>query len=205
MDECTRQNLSKYRTPEEIVTYHLLDSLEPVRNMAFEGGERCVDIGTGGGCPGIPIKIVLPGLSMGLLDSRERRCGFLRRCVEELGLERTGVLHGRAENLAHSPMHRGAYDIALARSVAPLRQLVEMAVPFLCEGGELWAFRGEAWMDELDDAQAALELLNAEPADSITYRLPGRKTDHALLVITATGDCDDQYPRSTKHIRKRPL
>lgn len=204
-DECQRQNISRYRTPQEIVAFHLLDSLEPLRQEAFEGDERCLDIGTGGGCPGLPLKIALPDISMGLLEARKRRCDFLHRCIQELGLQRTAVLHGRAESLAHSPMYRGTFDIVVARSVASLRQLVEMAIPYLVEGGEFWAYRGHLWMDELDEAQAALEILNAEVTDSMTYQLPGRDTEHALVVITALKACDARYPRSPSAILKRPL
>lgn len=205
IDECQRQNISKYRTPQEVLDFHLLDSLEPLQHGALEGDERCIDIGTGGGCPGIPLKIAQPGLSMALLEARERRCDFLRRCVAELGLERTAVLRGRAEVLAHNPLYRASFDIALARSVASMRQLVEFSVPFLAPEGELWAFRGHNWQEELDNAQNALETLRAQTADCIEYQHPKRDTPHAFVVVTCAKPCPDQYPRSPNHVKKRPL
>ncbi len=203
--ECERQNLSKYRTPQDILTYHILDSLEPLHHAPCSGQNKCIDIGTGAGCPGIPLAIAAPHIRMTLLEARERRCDFLRRCVECLRLENCDVLQGRAESWAYDSQRRGAYDHAYARAVIGLQGLVEIALPFLKPGGVLCAFRGHRWKEEQAESANALAELCGKIKDAFVYHLPGRDTEHALVLIENTRPSPETYPRSPKQIQKKPL
>ena len=212
-EECERQNLTKYRTVEEILIYHVLDSLELVRHAVFKNPTlddsqtrpQCVDIGSGCGSPGIPIQIAVPGLSMALLEARERRCDFLRRCVEVLDLPACTVLHGRAETFGRQSEYRGRFQYAIARAVMPLRSLLEISLPLLAPEGQLWVYQGGKWREELRLAENALKQLNGDIQTSFTYRLSGRDTDYALTSFSVSAPCPAPYPRSAKQITKRPL
>lgn len=131
---------------------HVLESVAFSQLLPVPGGERqLLDVGSGGGFPGIVIAIMRPDLVVTLLDSRQKKAAFLRETAQELDLS-TDVLHGRAEDLARQEQHHGRYDLVTARAVAPLARLLPWTMPFLAPGGLLYAIKGERWREELDDA-----------------------------------------------------
>ena len=149
-----RLRLTALSEPEAIQRRHFLEPLALLVALEEAGalGETAIDIGSGAGFPGLPIKIVRPALKLTLLESHGKRAAFLERLVQRLALEGVTVVSGRAEEVAHTPEHREAYDLALARAVAPLPVLVELALPFLRTGGLLAAPKGSGARREVREA-----------------------------------------------------
>jgi len=135
---------------------HVLESVALSRLLpAAEPGTRLLDVGSGGGFPGIVIAVMRPELAVTLLESRQKKVDFLRGTADDLALS-TVVLHGRAEQLARDDDHRGRYDLVTARAVAPMTRLIPWTLPFLVTGGLLYAVKGQRWREELEEAAVTL-------------------------------------------------
>jgi len=205
IDEGARQNLSSLRDREAIERRHfgeslaLLDALASLNALA----SPAIDIGAGAGFPGLPIKIVRPELRLTLLEATGKKARFMTLVVATLGLSGVTVIHGRAEDLAHDPGHRGAYALALARAVAPLRVLVELALPFVRLGGYLASPKGSGAQREVREAADALRLCGGEVAT--VQALDVRDPAPILVLIRKTGETPDAYPRRPGIPTKRPL
>jgi 16S rRNA (guanine527-N7)-methyltransferase len=172
-------NLVSRRARSELRTRHIPEAVE-LAHMLPEGPAKVLDIGSGGGFPGLVIAVVRPDLEVHLLDSTRKKIGFLREAVDRLEVDAV-VHHGRAEELARDPGMAGQYGIVTARAVAALRELVALTVPFLAPGGVVYAVKGERWREELDAAAPALRAAQAsvlatpdddmpEPATSAGHR-----------------------------------
>jgi len=203
--EAQNRNITKYTTLDEITIFHFVDSLQALRFPFLRGDERVVDIGTGPGLPGIPCALVHPAWEITLVDSRKKNGDFLRSVCDQLLAVRARVVIGRAEALAHDPLYRAQYDLALARAVTPFPQLIELALPFLKEGGHLLAHRGADWQQEVKQARDAFTTLGGVLTHSVLYTLPGRDGEWAVLAIQRLGILPRNYPRSPGRIRKNPL
>lgn len=155
-----RFNLTAIRDRQGIKDRLVLDSLRFVRILEAGGllpkGSAVIDVGSGGGIPGLPMAIVRPGLRMTLLEATGKKAAFLQETAEDLGLARVRALHARAEDAAHDPALRARFDLAVARAVASLDALVELTLPFVRTGGRLAAIKGERAGEELEAAQAAI-------------------------------------------------
>ncbi len=203
--EGEKRNISKYRTQDEILTYHFVDSLQVLRFEGIVGMERVIDIGTGPGLPGIPCALAQPAWEVALVDAQKKNGEFLRTVCEQLLPLRGRVLSERSEELAHDSTERGMYDLVLGRGVAAFPQLLELCLPFLRDGGHLLAHRGKEWRDELGEATNAFEALGGEFVEAMPYTLPGRDAEQAVLVVGRVGEMSDKYPRKPGRIRKNPL
>ena len=166
---------------------------------------RAIDIGTGAGIPGIPIKIVRPQLVLTLLEATAKKTEFLRKAVEQLGLERVTIVAARAEELAHDPLHRARYSLAMAKAVAPLPVLVEISLPFLGPGGYLAAQKGSSAERELAEAARAIEVCGGEVAAMERFEAPGAAVKPALILIRKVSATPEAYPRRPGRPAKRPL
>ena len=164
-----------------------------------------LDIGSGAGFPGLPIKIAHPDLRLTLLESNEKKTAFLERVIAELSLEGAGVVTARAEEAGRLPEHRAAYSLVLARAVAPLRVLAELALPFLAIDGVLAAPKGSAAPREIREAQAALEELGGTVEEAVRLNVPAPGRAPTLLIVRKTGETPERYPRRPGIPRKRPL
>ena len=164
-----------------------------------------LDIGSGAGLPGLPIKIARPELRLTLLESNEKKAEFMERVIAELSLDGASVLHARAEDAGRLPEHRAAYALVLARAVAPLRVLAELALPFLAIGGVLAAPKGSAAPREVREAQAALEELGGSVEDTARLKAPSQGRAPTLLIVRKTDETPERYPRRPGIPRKRPL
>jgi len=177
-----RMNLTRV-APEDFVTLHFLDSLAALAVCEIPAGARCIDVGTGAGFPGIPLKIARPDLSMVLLDSTRKKLGFLDVVISELGLDDTNTVHARAEELGRMPEHHEAYDLVFARSVAPLERLVGWLLPFVKLGGCAIALKGPNVEAEMETARpiATRSGANVEVREVV---IPGTEMERRLVVLT---------------------
>lgn len=212
-------NLTAIRDPGEAWTRHILDSLTLLPVIAeaapaeLEQPVRLIDIGAGGGLPGIPIAVCMPGVRVTLLDSTEKKCDFLRHAAAELGLTNVSVIHDRAE---HAGQHRGeridsggttrfegalrgVFDVVTARAVGRLATLLEITVPFARVGGLCALVKGEQAESELAEAKQALHLLHAAHAGTIVTPT-GR-----VVVIEKLRDTPRDYPRADGEPKRKPL
>jgi 16S rRNA (guanine527-N7)-methyltransferase len=167
--------------------------------------EAAIDIGSGAGFPGLPIKIVRPRLTLTLLEAHGRRSAFLQRLVQRLGLKDVTVINSRAEELAHDPGHRETYDLALARAVAPLAVLIELALPFLKVGGLLAAPKGSGARREAQEALAALRTCGGLLESLRPLEVPGAETAPTLVLMRKTSSTPERFPRRPGIPAKRPL
>ncbi|HLB26798.1 MAG TPA: 16S rRNA (guanine(527)-N(7))-methyltransferase RsmG [Dehalococcoidia bacterium] len=202
-----RLRLTALTDPEAVQRRHFLEPLALLAALEDLGvlGADVIDIGSGAGFPGLPIKIVRPQLRLTLLEANGRRAAFLEGLVGRLGLAGVAVVNGRAEEVAHSPGHREAYDLALARAVAPLPVLVELALPFLRVGGALAAPKGSAARREIAEAAAALAACGGAVAYVGALAVPAAGTPPTLVVIRKESPTPARFPRRAGIPAKHPL
>ena len=205
MDWNTRFNLTAIRDPHEIHIKHFLDSLSCLLALKPRPGERMIDVGTGAGFPGLPLKIVLPWMPVTLVEATGKKAEFCRHVVDGLGLEAVTVVHGRAEDVGHLPEHRQAYHWAVARSVAHLPVLAEYLMPLVRIGGRAIAQKGETGPAEAHAAEGGLRLLGGRVQQLIAVELPRIPETRYLVVMEKTAATPDEYPRRAGQPARRPL
>jgi len=189
-----RMNLGTLRSPLEVVKLHFLDSLSCLQGGRIALGASVIDVGSGAGFPGVPLKIARPDLKMALLDASRRRVAFLELLVEELGLE-AEVLFGRAEVLGHAPDRREAYDVVVSRATAPLPKLAELCLPFAAVGGVAILPKGPAVHDEIERAEDLVRVLGGRVDAVEEVRLPGFVGRRNLAVIRKVAPTPAAFPR----------
>jgi 16S rRNA (guanine527-N7)-methyltransferase len=204
-----RMNLTRIVDPAEIETRHFLDSLTaalPLIDRLRQGEQlRLVDVGSGGGMPGLPLKIAFPRLQVTLIESVGKKADFLRRVVEQLRLSDVTVVADRAENAARDPTHRDAYDWATARALGSLPVVVELCAPFLAPGGLLVAQRGGDLERDLEAATPAFKALKLWARVPTEIHLDGLGARRGLIVGEKYTATPEAYPRRPGLARKRPL
>jgi len=201
-------NLTSLKTPQEIIIKHFLDSISCIK--VFDKyidieGISIIDVGTGAGFPGIPIKIVCPSISLSLLEARKKKTIFLEKIVEEMNFQRVEILNGRAEAFGKCPDYREKYDIALSRAVALLSTLSEYCLPLIRVGGLFVAQKGRSYKEEIDKALKTVQLLGGELIGVENVRIPFINQERYLLVIKKIKDTPSKYPRKEGLPQKRPL
>ena len=200
LEEGDRLGLTAFREAEPIWR-ELIDDSASAAHLLPSGG-RILDLGSGGGCPGIVLQIMRPDTHFTLLESNGRKCGFLRNVVDGLQLP-TQVIQERSEVLAHQPNHREAYDLVTAKAVAALPTLVELALPLLRLGGQLLAYKGPQAQQEVDLATFALQKLHGRTQSILPYQLGEKNYCHVLIEKLAASD--GHYPRRPGVPAKQPL
>ena len=200
-------NLTSITQPEEVIDKHFIDSLSLVRAFKPESGRRVIDVGTGAGFPGIPLKIVFPDLKITLLDSLAKRVGFLNEVIEALELTDIEAVHSRAEDAAHNDLYRQQYDLCVSRAVASLPVLLEYCLPFVKTGGCFVAYKAGDTEQETEQAKRALGMLGGALGehDSISFMLPDTDYARTLLKIHKIKDTPKRYPRKAGMPSKKPL
>lgn len=198
-------NLTAITEPDEVRLKHFLDALSC--RLAFDKFQPAslVDVGTGAGFPGLPLKLLAPDLSLTLVESVAKKTQFLEDIVQELGLDDVCILPERAEDVGQNPAHRQQYDCAVARAVAGLPTLAEYLLPLVRIGGVAVAQKGETAPQEIEQAQNAFATLGGELQDLIEVRLPGVEGKRYLVVIKKVGETPAKYPRRPGMPAKRPL
>lgn len=181
----------------------MLDSIAPLL-VGWQVGTSLLDLGTGGGFPGLPLALKSNVARFMLLDSKRKVADGLNRFLNEAGLSAKGLaLAERAETLGHQEGFREAYTCVVVRAVASLPSLVELGIPFLVPEGELWCWKSD--LDEVSDAQSALEQLHARVLRAMAYRLPDEDSDRYILAIGRIGEVPLKFPRREGIPHKRPL
>lgn len=197
-------NITRITEEEEFYVKHYLDSLSLLKEGLIAPHSRLLDLGTGGGFPGIPLKIYDSTLQITLMDSLNKRIVFLNEEIKKLGLNNITALHGRAEEMAREATHREQYDIVTSRAVANLRTLVEYALAFVKVGGIFISMKGPEYQEELSEAQQAIALMGGKLGKIVEVDLP-MDIKHYLLVIEKTSATPKKYPRGGGKPKNKPL
>ncbi len=203
-------NLTAITDYEQVQIRHFLDSLscllaQEARQALGRRDARMIDVGSGAGFPGIPLKLVCTGARLTLLEATGKKVAFLESLVQRLGLQAVSAIKARAEDLGHDPGHREQYDLALARAVAEMPVVAEYTLPFCKVGGWVIAQKGEAGAAEAWSAEPAIRLLGGELRRVVHVELPGLPEDRSLVVIEKVGPTPETYPRRPGIPAKRPL
>ena len=195
-------NLTAITGEENVARLHFLDCAALLRYTGF-AGKAVYDIGTGAGFPGLALKIACPEMNLTLLDSLDKRIGFLKEVCSALGFEDTPCLHARAEEAAKD--HREKADIVTSRAVAGLNVLSELCLPFVKEGGLFLAMKGPDFEQELDEAKPAIRRLGGKVETCEVYTVPGTEIRHSVILIRKVGKTPAAYPRRWAQIKKAPI
>lgn len=196
-------NLTGITDPSEIIIKHFLDSLTVLKDI--DKDSTIIDVGTGAGFPGIPIKIAFQKTKIVLIDSLNKRINFLNEVINRLQLKDIKTIHGRAEDLGREKDHREKYDIAIARAVAPLNILLEYLMPFVKVNGRCICMKGSNVEEEIKNSKNAIQLLEGRLAEEKEFFLPKTDIKRKVIVITKTGEISKIYPRKAGTPTKNPL
>ena len=200
-------NLTGITDYDEVQTRHFLDSLTvgAVLSAEIRRSGRLLDVGSGAGLPGLPLKIAHPGLNVTLLDATAKKTAFLEHVTQVLGLNDVEICTGRAESLAHDPRLRESYDVVVSRAVAKLPVLAELVLPFCRIGGLAVAQKGVSVESELGEAQTAIKALGGAVSEVREVSVPGAVEAGTVVVIEKVSATPDLYPRRPGIPSKRPL
>ena len=197
-------NLTAITEDEEFNIKHFLDSLSLLKLEEIQGAKRVLDLGTGAGFPGVPLKIAKKYLDITLLDSLKKRIDFLNETIEDMGLEGIRGIHARAEELSRKDDYREAFDLVTSRAVANLATLYEYCLPFVKVGGYMVAMKGPDIEGELKEGQAALKALGGELVEVKKIDLP-QDIEHTLVLVKKIKTTPKKYPRAGGKPRKNPI
>lgn len=198
-------NLTAIRDVEGIRTKHFLDSFSCVLAWKANPPARLIDVGTGAGFPGLPLKILYPNMQVTLVESVGKKVKFCQHMIEKLGLEGTQVIKARAEELGQMKAHREQYDWGIARAVARLRVLCEYLLPLVKVGGVMLAQKGESGPAEAHAAESAMKILGGRTRQLLPIHLPGVAEDRYLVLADKIAATPRQYPRRPGLPSKEPL
>ena len=197
-------NLTSITDFTEVITKHFLDSLSIVK-IHYPKSDKILDLGTGAGFPGIPIKIAFPNTQIVLMDSLNKRVNFLNEVIDKLKLDKISAIHGRAEDLGKGPSYRDGFDICTSRAVARLSVLSEYCIPFLKKGGYFISYKSGKITEELDEAKRAIEILGGTIKKTSEFQLSGTDMGRSLILIEKVKNTPKRYPRMAGKPTKEPL
>lgn len=198
-------NLTGITEYEEVNEKHFVDSLSIVKAIDINSVKNVIDVGTGAGFPGIPLKIAFPHLNIVLLDSLNKRIQFLNTVIEELGLTNIHTIHGRAEDFAKKPEYREQFDLCVSRAVANLATLSEYCLPYVKVNGEFVPYKSGEIDEEVVQAKKAIHLLGGKTEEIIKFQLPGTEIGRSFVKIKKIQNTSKKYPRKAGLPVKEPL
>lgn len=196
-------NLTAITDEDDMILKHFIDSLTILEYIPEKS--NVIDVGTGAGFPGIPLKIVREDINMTLMDSLNKRITFLNEIINKLGLKKINAIHSRAEELAKIAEHREKYDIAVSRAVANLSTLSEYMLPFVKVGGKCICMKGSNIEEELKTAKNAIKELGGEIEKVINFKLPDSDNERNIIIIKKVRNTKSKYPRKAGMPSKEPL
>ena len=196
-------NLTGITEYDEVVMKHFVDSLSIVKVNGFDNVTTIIDVGTGAGFPGIPLKIVFPEIKITLLDSLNKRIKFLNAVIDELELENIETIHGRAEDFSKKEDYREQYDLCVSRAVANLSTLAEYCLPFVRLGGKFISYKSGECENEVAAAKSAIFLLGGKVED--VYKFSIGEAQRAFISLTKANGTSKKYPRKAGMPSKNPL
>lgn len=196
-------NLTAITQEDEMILKHFVDSLTIVKYL--KEGATVIDVGTGAGFPGIPIKIVREDVNVVLMDSLNKRLKFLDEVIKELELKKISTIHSRAEELARSKKYRESFDVATSRAVANLSTLAEYMLPFVNVGGKCICMKGSEVEEELEQAKNAISVLGGKINTINTFNLPKSDMGRNIIVIDKVRKTPEKYPRKPGTPAKEPI
>ncbi len=197
-------NLTSITEKEDVYFKHFADSICVLKYMDLSD-KKIIDIGTGGGFPGIPIKIMCPDARVTLLDSLQKRIGFLNEVISDLGLSDIEAVHGRAEDIAFEDRFREKYDTCVSRAVANLRTLSEYCLPFVNNSGFFISYKSGSIDEELTEAGNAISILGGQTDRTEKFSIPGTDYERSLVFIKKIKATDKKYPRKAGTPQRKPL
>lgn len=198
-------NLTAITESDEVDIKHFLDSATCLATGYIKDGANIIDVGTGAGFPGIPVKILNDSLRVTLLDSLNKRIKYLEDVVSKLGLRDVSLVHSRAEDGGSSKLYREKYDVALSRAVAAMNVLCEYCLPFVKLGGYFICQKGPSYKEELDCATKAIEVLGGRLRETQSYKLPSSDITHYIIVIEKIKETPARYPRKAGKPTTEPI
>lgn len=198
-----KMNLTAITEPIEIIIKHFVDCSTIIKEI--KENKKIVDIGTGAGFPGIPIKILIPEIEITLVDSLQKRINFLENVIQELGLTKINLIHSRVEDLAHDKRYREQFDIIVSRAVAPLNVLLEYTLPFLKIGGIAICLKGSNVEEEIGKSEKAFKILGGEVISKKEIILPELNLPRNILEVEKKKVTPKTYPRKAGKPSKEPI
>lgn len=200
-------NLTAITDFDEVLKKHFTDSVSLIRAIPDLGEKkyRMIDIGTGAGFPGIPLKIVFPNISVVLLDSLNKRVNFLKEVISKLRLTDITAMHGRAEDFAQNKEYRESFDLCVSRAVANLATLSEYCLPFVKKNGRFISYKSEKVSEEFEISGKAISVLGGEYENQVTFELPDSDIYRNLFVIKKKSATPGKYPRKAGLPSKEPI
>ena len=198
-------NLTAITDFEDVVQKHFVDSLSITGEKKLQDVDNLIDVGTGAGFPGIPLKIMFPELKITLLDSLRKRADFLNEVIDRLHLKQMETIHGRAEDYAKPGKKREMYDLCVSRAVANLSTLSEYCLPYVKIGGEFISYKSGEITEEMKEAKSAVFLLGGRIRGCRNFELPGTEIHRTLVCIEKVSGCPKKYPRKAGTAAKNPL
>ena len=198
-------NLTAITEYDEVVIKHFVDSLAISKVYNMIPVKNIIDIGTGAGFPGMVLKVFYPDIQFTLLDSLNKRVGFLKEVAEALSLKKIDAVHGRAEDYARQANHREKYDLCVSRAVANLSTLAEYSLPFVKKGGYFVAYKAEDCLEEVKAAEKAISMLGGKIEDTVMYKIPNSDITRAFVIIKKVNNISGKYPRKAGLPAKEPL
>ena len=198
-------NLTAITDPDAVRLRHFLDSLTVIKAVPMTPGLRVIDVGTGAGFPGLPLRMVCPDIQMTLLEATGKKVAFLQHLIDLFKLDHVINVNARAEDAAHDYTHRAAYDVVVARAVARLPALIEYLLPFAKVGGLCVAMKGRTAQDEAADSTNALAVLGGRIRSIETFHLPGVEEPHHLVLVEKVAPTPRDYPRKPGIPTRKPL
>ncbi|RDC50787.1 16S rRNA (guanine(527)-N(7))-methyltransferase RsmG [Acinetobacter sp. RIT592] len=200
-----KMNLTGIEEEKEVYIKHFLDSVAAVKKGYIKDGMSIIDVGTGAGFPGLPLRICLENSKVTLLDSLNKRINFLSEVCTNVNIDDIELIHGRAEDFGKDEKYREQYDIATARAVAGLPILMEFCVPFIKVGGYFVCLKGPNADTELEESRKAMEVLGLEFVEKIDVELPEIELKHNIVVFKKVNSTPAKYPRKAGKPVKTPI
>lgn len=198
-------NLTAITEDEQIVKKHFIDCIKIFKFSPLKEAKSIIDVGTGAGFPGIPIKIIKPDINVVLLDSLNKRINFLNEVINKIDLKNITTIHGRAEDFSRKIEYREKSDVAVSRAVANLAVLSELCIPYVNVGGYFVAMKGPSVEDEIKEGRNAVSILGGKIEDIIKIEIENSDLNHNLVVIKKVKETQKAYPRKAGTAVKKPL